>query len=483
MVRNSSQFDAFYKQYGNALSDQRAALFIGAGMSVDAGLPTWPNLLRDTATELKLDVDRETDLVALAQFHLNVKKVRTRLNQLIVEEYGKDVDITRNHRLLANLPIETIWTTNYDQLLEKAFREVGKRCDIRVTKGNFTSPVRGKDVTIYKMHGDVSKPEDAILTKDDYEIYSRKNEFFTDALRGDLVEKTFLFLGFSFTDPNIDYILSRIRLVMGNDAQQHYCVMRWPEKPKRSGKNKAQYDYDMVRLELRISDLKRYGIEALMINDYSEITEILEELNNRSHLKNIFISGSAYNYPVMPKTQVENLSYLLGQETIRQGFNLVSGLGLGIGGNVLIGAIEEFYRDGKSKLTDRVIMRPFPQIARTDPLRKQINSKYRRDMISTSGYTIFMCGNKINHETDEVVSSDGVREEFRLSRELKKFVIPIGATGDVAKEIWDEVMASPDEFFPGFNVQKYLQILGNPDKTNQELVDAIFAIIRLTSTK
>ena len=61
------------------------------------------------------------------------------------------------------------------------------------------------------MHGDVDHASDAIICKDDYEAYPLKMAAFVSALRGDLIEKTFLFLGFSFTDPNIDYILSRVR--------------------------------------------------------------------------------------------------------------------------------------------------------------------------------------------------------------------------------------------------------------------------------
>ena len=40
---------------------------------------------------------------------------------------------------------------------------------------------------------------------------------FISALRGDLIEKTFLFLGFSFTEPSIDYIFSRVRVLYEND--------------------------------------------------------------------------------------------------------------------------------------------------------------------------------------------------------------------------------------------------------------------------
>jgi len=55
-------------------------------------------------------------------------------------------------------------------------------------------------------------PDDAIISKDQYEKYFQTHGAFINTLSGDLVSKTFLFIGFSFTDPNLDYILSRIRI-------------------------------------------------------------------------------------------------------------------------------------------------------------------------------------------------------------------------------------------------------------------------------
>src|SRR5437588_9066029 len=99
-----SNFGGFYKEYGKALDNREAALFIGAGLSVGAGFKTWPNLLREVAKDLRLDIDKETDLVALAQYHVNEKRgIRTSLNQLLVDEYGEDKAITENHKLIAIL--------------------------------------------------------------------------------------------------------------------------------------------------------------------------------------------------------------------------------------------------------------------------------------------------------------------------------------------------------------------------------------------
>ena len=153
---------------------------------------------------------------------------RAKLDRLIIEEFTKETSLSENHRLLARLPIDTVWTTNCDKLLEDAFRDAHRRVDVKKTSDSLQLPLPGRSVTVYKMHGDVDSPQDAVLTKEDYETYDLTRELYSIKLKGDIVVKTFLFLGFSFTDPNIDYILSRIRALLGKDKGKHYAVMRWP---------------------------------------------------------------------------------------------------------------------------------------------------------------------------------------------------------------------------------------------------------------
>ncbi|WP_040426576.1 SIR2 family protein [Afipia birgiae] len=193
--------EEFLKVYSQALADRNAAVLAGAGLSIPAGLVNWKQLLRSIAREIGLDVERETDLVAVAQYYYNEQGGRQRINQLLVNEFSERAKITENHRILARLPIDTFWTTNYDVLIETALREAGKKVDVNITPENLATTTPRRDALLYKMHGDVSNPASAVLTKDDYESYSssRRGQLFSTALRGDLVSKTFLFLGFSFT--------------------------------------------------------------------------------------------------------------------------------------------------------------------------------------------------------------------------------------------------------------------------------------------
>lgn len=104
--------------FSKELRSGDAALFIGAGLSRSSGFVDWKELLRGLASDLNLDVDKESDLVALAQYHVNKRGGRGHINQLLIDEFTKDSTLTENHRLIATLPVHTIWTTNYDELLE-----------------------------------------------------------------------------------------------------------------------------------------------------------------------------------------------------------------------------------------------------------------------------------------------------------------------------------------------------------------------------
>ncbi len=60
--------EKFIRDYGSCLVERRAALFAGAGLSRSAGFVDWKGLMSGIARDLDLKIDRENDLVALAQY-------------------------------------------------------------------------------------------------------------------------------------------------------------------------------------------------------------------------------------------------------------------------------------------------------------------------------------------------------------------------------------------------------------------------------
>src|SRR5262249_20143291 len=164
-----------------------------------AGYVDWRALFRPLPPQIRLNIDFENDLVAVAQVHVNWSgQKRHQLHKELIEALSPDNPPTAKPKLLAPPPIRTYWTTNYDKLLENALREEGKVVDVKSAVPQLATTRPGRDATIFKMHGDVDRPDQAVATKDDYERYTKDRGAFITVLAGDLVSKTFLFLGFSF---------------------------------------------------------------------------------------------------------------------------------------------------------------------------------------------------------------------------------------------------------------------------------------------
>ncbi len=123
----SPEIEQFIDDYFSEIEAGNAAIFAGAGLSVPAGYVDWRELLRPLARELDLDLEFETDLVAVAQFHVNQSgSNRHRLHTAVIDALSIDRPVTENHRLLALLPIATWWTTNYDKQIETALKAAGR---------------------------------------------------------------------------------------------------------------------------------------------------------------------------------------------------------------------------------------------------------------------------------------------------------------------------------------------------------------------
>ena len=465
----------FIKDFTKEVHESNAAIFAGAGLSMPAGFVNWKNLMRDIADEIGLDVDKESDLIAIAQYHINEKQGRGKINQMLIDEFTKETEITENHKILARLPIETFWTTNYDKLIEDSLKSEGKRVDIKINKENMANSMPGRNSVVYKMHGDISNPHEAVLAKDDYVDYNANRQVFTTALQGDLVSKTFLFVGFSFDDPNLDYILNRIRVLLGNNQRRHYCFMKKVLETDYMPEKKEDYFYNKGKQKLVINDLKRYGIQVLLIDEYEEITTILKMVEDNVKRKNIFISGSAHEYGDWEESAALSLANKLSKRIIKNGNNVVTGFGLGIGSSVLSGAMEELYSKNTYTIESRLLAKPFPQPNANETDFKKLWTRHRKIMIEKVGIAIFLFGNKEANGT--IIDADGMLEEFHLSIDEGVVPIPIGCTGYMAKKIWDVVMEDFNKYVSDSTLKGKYEQLNKENQTPEEIIELVISII------
>ncbi|MBU2039165.1 MAG: SIR2 family protein [Gammaproteobacteria bacterium] len=432
----------FIKRFLKEIEEDNAAIFAGAGLSAPAGYVNWKELLRPLVDDLGLDIDREQDLVSLAQYHHN-ENGRHRINQQLIDELSQNKSPTENHRLLAKLPISTYWTTNYDRLIEDALKENSKIPDAKYTNNHLATTKSRRDAVVYKMHGDIEHPDQAVLTKDDYEKYTIKFSPFVNALSGDLVSKTFLFLGFSFTDPNLDYILSRIRIYFKEHQRQHFCIFKRCHRDEYG--SDAEFEHAKTKQQLVIGDLGRFNIKVLLVDQHSNITCILSQIEREFSRKTVFISGSASDFGAWTQQETETALSALSGALIDSGFKIATGVGLGIGNAVISGAISSIYRNHRGHIEDNLIMRPFPQFIEDKHERDLTWDRYRRDLIGKCGVALFFMGNKI--VDGKTINADGVRKEFEIAKEMGLALIPIGGSEFMARELWNEINDNFDAFF------------------------------------
>lgn len=189
----------------------RLVLFLGAGVSIAAGLPGWEALLRALAEEAgfspdecdaleRLDVLDRARLVAdrFAAAGGSVgSAVQTRLES---DQYSIV------HALLASLPVGEIVTTNYDLLFERASEDCGRRPAVLPDE-----PARDAERWLLKLHGTISHPEDIGLTREDYLRFSASRAALAGIVQALLITRHMLFVGFSLDDDNFHRIVDDVR--------------------------------------------------------------------------------------------------------------------------------------------------------------------------------------------------------------------------------------------------------------------------------
>ena len=432
----------FVREFSKQIINSSAALFIGSGLSRSAGYTDWKGMLKEAAEDIGLDVEKENDLISLAQYYVNSKK-RVKINKAISEYFSQPFEPTETHRILSSLPITSYWTTNYDTLLERTFEEMQLSYSVLTNDRSFHKFINGSDIVVHKLHGDVNTPNEAVITKHDYEQFVLEHEILLAKLKGEMCSKSFLFLGYGFNDTDINHILTRIRLFYKCEPpQNHYCLLekitRKRDEQGNYTETEEDFEYRQRKQEHRIIDLESYGIRSVIINSYkTDIPRLLLEIRKRVYIKNVFISGACepdHKDVALYAQFAKTLSAWL----ITRKYKIISGYGNTIGAEVVAGADDGcrlLRQEGFKKLNEYLSVFPFPYKKRmSDEEREKVYNEYRKKIIGRTGICIIINGTKKKN-----VISKGVLNEAKIAQDLGCLVIPIAITGGAAKQIWDEM--------------------------------------------
>ncbi|GIN20529.1 SIR2 family NAD-dependent protein deacylase [Siminovitchia fordii] len=226
------------------IRDNDVVLWVGAGFSLYAGMPS-ANTLRDLiireCSEEEKPYFENLSLAEVASTFVDMRNgSRNELHQILQSAIDIEPKSIRAHQLIADIPqIDLIVTTNYDKLFEEAYGR-----DISTIVSDEQLPLATKRTQLYKIHGDINRPESIILTSADYTNFFRNQDKpLWNKIKTLLSEKTIVFLGYSLSDQNIDYLFDNVISNIGNFQKQPYLVA--PKIPKhvlsRLGHKKINY--------------------------------------------------------------------------------------------------------------------------------------------------------------------------------------------------------------------------------------------------
>jgi biotin carboxyl carrier protein len=183
-------------------------------------------------------------------------------------------------------------------LIEKAFQKEGKKV-ISVTKPTQLTQLNSDNaVQVIKMHGDISDHESIVISKSDYETYDIKRKWFLKILQAEMISKTFLFMGFSFRDPNLDFVKKEIAKHFAENQRRHFALFKHGNH--ETGEEKSDFENRKILRELFDKDLSRYGINTILFERHDDISDFLQDvvqsyekgLNSSDDVKGIYATLS-----------------------------------------------------------------------------------------------------------------------------------------------------------------------------------------------
>ena len=201
------------------IADGKVIPFVGSGLSARFKFPTWSGLVDLIAQELGWDPDvfrLSGNFMQLAEYYVAKKgavgELRSKLDKLF---HAEDVDIaaSKAHEQLVALNLPVIYTTNYENVIERAFEIHGSKYNKKFhVIANIDSFLDlSSDATqIVKFHGTFSDDASLVLTESNYFERLAFESPLDIRLRSDMLGSTLLFLGYSFSDMNLRLMLYKL---------------------------------------------------------------------------------------------------------------------------------------------------------------------------------------------------------------------------------------------------------------------------------
>ena len=283
----------------NEIKENRISLFLGAGVSQSAKLPSWSELLDCLSTKVGLQLlcsktdepvkgrsiiekykEKATKSMEDENHHNGSNKMELEnkklellckdLSDILYKNDGtsKLIEAIAKFIVKQHYNIESVITYNYDNLLEHKINEELNNEELKCLSIYENSKPIKKNIYIKHVHGFIDKDlesdssEIVLGEKEYHKLYDEPNNWGNVEQLHALNNSMCIFIGLSMTDPNLRRLLD---LAIGNSDGDsiHYVFLQ--------EKCDAYVDF-MER------DMKSLGVNCIWYKQHNDIPNILSEL-------------------------------------------------------------------------------------------------------------------------------------------------------------------------------------------------------------
>ena len=280
-VKRREELEQFLNLVAEQILQNEMSLFIGAGSSMQYGAMNWSDLINSVYSGL--DNWDDTDRAQYAELTgVNVKsKICQKLFELNLNSESNNTYL--NH--LLDFDFKSIWTTNYDNLIEKVLERKTKRYKAIYQYKHFKLLSYPRGSFLFKINGSQTNEESIVITHEDFINYRKSHEGFLILLKRELLCNSFLFLGCSFDDDILRICIKDILNCIDNNGDNyttnHFAIIA----------EKDNFKSDYICKDL----INHYKINCLKVNQPELSYLISMALMYKVKFNSIFISVSGEN--------------------------------------------------------------------------------------------------------------------------------------------------------------------------------------------
>jgi translation initiation factor 2B subunit (eIF-2B alpha/beta/delta family) len=223
------------------LKEGRLVTLVGSGASARheddhgrqyAGLPT-PSEFVAKVRQLRTYIPEHSDFETACALIVEHES-RIAVEQAIKQEFeiARPRELPPAQRVLAWLPFGAYFTSNYDQLLEWALEQEGRRPAVVIDNSDLARLSR-EAVPVVKYHGCVTRPRSMVATSRDYVSFADRNSLVRDLMKVTLASSNLLVIGHGLGDSDLEKIIQDLLEGLGEDYLPVIYVVREPSRRGR----------------------------------------------------------------------------------------------------------------------------------------------------------------------------------------------------------------------------------------------------------